>query len=171
MDRPPSRWNIDRALDERNFAYLSELIARQDLAADVRAHLANVVLGLLTGKIKFPPHRRKSPRTLSDQLEIGNRVYQLKWQGVKKPTAIAADEFQCSISKVEQCCKVHRAALKHYGDEKRRDDYLWEMHYETRADAALECLKEEHGEREFSDDEIEGKAKELDEAWANFDDY
>ena len=169
MDRAPSNWDIDRALEERNFSFLSELICRQDLAADTRTYLAKVVLGLLTGKIKYPPHRRKSAHTFMNALEIGNRVQQLKWQGVKKPTVVAATEFECSVRKVEQCYAAHKAALKHYGDEKRQHDYLIDMAYETLRESAIEALKEEHGEREFSEEEIGAAAEKIEEEWANID--
>ena len=45
---------IDRALNERNFAYLADLIRKSDLSPKIRDHLANVVFGVLTGKIKLP---------------------------------------------------------------------------------------------------------------------
>ena len=98
-------------------------------------------------------------------MRIGNRVHQLKWQGAKKPTVIAATEFDCSVRKVEKCYNIHRKALEHYQREKDEHDFLIDEYYETRREAAIESLKEEHGDREFTDEEIEAEAEELDEAW------
>ena len=36
------------------------------------------------------------------------------------------------------------------------------MHYETRWEAAIESLKEAHGDREFTEEEIEAEAEEMD---------
>jgi hypothetical protein len=46
--------------------------------------------------------------------------------------------------------------------------------YEARAEAAIEWLKESEGDREFTDEEIQDAANELDaalQAWASDDDY
>ena len=56
---------IDRALNERNFAYLADLIRKSDPSPKVRDHLATVVLGLLTGKIKESLFPRPSCSSLS----------------------------------------------------------------------------------------------------------
>jgi hypothetical protein len=170
MDSPPSIWDIERALDERDFDYLSRLIIRQDLTEDVRAHLAGVVRALLTGEIKFPSHRPKSIRTFAEAVKIGNRVHQLKWQGVKKAIAVAATEFKCSISKVEKVYANHKKALANYQREKAQNDYMMDMAYDAARDAAVTHLKEEHGDREFTDEEVSDEIEAQQQAWADFDD-
>ena len=65
---------IDRALNERNFAYLADLIRKSDLSPKVRDHLANVVLGLLTGKIKLPAHRPERTETAEEAKQVAKMV-------------------------------------------------------------------------------------------------
>jgi hypothetical protein len=171
MAEAPSTWDIDRALEERNFTYLSELIYRQDLTSDVRKHLSMVVKALLLKTVKYPPHRRKSMQTLFEAVKIGNRVHELKGQRMKKPYAVVAAEFKCSVRKVEQIYSAHKIALKHYGDEKNRHDYLMDMAYEAARDAAITHLKEKHGDREFTEEEVSDEMEAQERAWEGSDSY
>jgi hypothetical protein len=52
-----------------------------------------------------------------------------------------------------------------YGREKHQHDFEMDMAYECRAEIALKSLQREFGNKaEFTSDEIEGRAQELDEA-------
>ena len=120
--------------------------------------------GVLTRKIKFPPHRPKRLQTYSQAVEIGNRVHELKCEtGEESRTRWSPPNSSCSISKVEQVYAAHKNALKEYQREKYEYDFLLDMAHEARAEAALEYLKEEHGEREYTDEEIESAAQYLDD--------
>src|SRR5262249_17226518 len=68
---------IDRAVGERNFAYLADLIRKGDLSVEVRDYLANAVLGLLTGEITPPKHRPKKQKTACEAKHIAKDVVRL----------------------------------------------------------------------------------------------
>ena len=51
------------------------------------------------------------------------------------------------------------------------DDAMLDAAYEARSETALEWLKESEGDREFTDEEIEDAAHELDQASHDLDDY
>jgi polyphosphate kinase len=57
MARFASKGDVDRALHEQDIVYLTDLVRHADLSAEVREHLANSILALLTGKAKRPAGR------------------------------------------------------------------------------------------------------------------
>ena len=167
MDRPDSIWSVDHATRERDYTYLCKLIGDPDLPPDVRAHLAKIILALLTKKIQFPAHRLAKSKTFMDQIAIGSRIQDLKRQGAKKPFETVAVEFGCSVRKVQGCWAVYRDFSRELQAEKYRDDYERDMAHEAHRAAAVQSLKDEHGDRDFSEEEIEAAEQELAEAWAS----
>ena len=63
--------HVDRALAERNFECLVSLLRDQNTPSDVRDYLADVVLGLLTGKQKrLPIGQQKALRRWQMSAEV-----------------------------------------------------------------------------------------------------
>ena len=57
------------------------------------------------------------------------------------------------------------------GPEKRQTDFECDIHYECRQEAALELLSREFGNKaEFTHEEIEERAQELEEEWLRYQD-
>jgi hypothetical protein len=50
---------IDRALHERNFTFLADLIRKADLPSEVRDRLATVILGLLKRLAEVAPNTKR----------------------------------------------------------------------------------------------------------------
>jgi hypothetical protein len=72
------------------------------------------------------------------------------------------------------CWKIFDPAGYEHQREEAEFDFMMDAANDARWAAAIESLKEEHGEREFTDEEIEDAAADLDEKWAreNYgDDY
>ena len=69
---------IDKAVRDRDVAWLTDLIRRADtLRPEIREHLAAVMEGLLTKKIKFP--NRKPKQDLEEKRQaIAERVWEVK---------------------------------------------------------------------------------------------
>jgi hypothetical protein len=139
------------------------------LPIDVRAHLAKMVLALLDKKIEFPAHRLQKSKTFQDQITIGSRVQDLKHQRAKKPFETVAVEFGCSVRKVQGSWAVYRDFSEELSQERRRDDALIDMAYEAAHNAAMATLKEEHGDREFTDEEVSDEIDAQQQATADFD--
>ena len=161
---------IDRALNERDFAYLADLIRKSDPSPKVRDHLANVVLGFLTGRIKLPAHRPKRAETAEEPKQIAKMVLQVhKWhRGWEKLSAAVKQVAQrkgCSESKVWNALRNHRLLSELHLDKVEYDTMVDAAYRE----AAIESLKQEYGDREFSDEEVEAAFEALEKAWANFD--
>ena len=55
--------------------------------------------------------------------------------------------------------------------EKIEHDLMMDIANEARWDAAVESLREQHGDREFTDEEVEDEAEALDQAGLAHDDY
>lgn len=89
---------------ERDVKYLTNLVREGDLSPEIREHLADAFLSLLTGKIKRPAHRPKRKETVWETEGIGERVWQLRrYEGWKKITSAVkrvAEELGCSEKKV-----------------------------------------------------------------------
>lgn len=148
---------IDRALRERDFNYLTDLIRQPDLAPEVRDHLAKVVLGLLTGDIKRPAHRPTRKKTQEEAKGIAKQVLVLHrlhpgWEKLSAAVKQVAQKRECSESKVWSALSSHyRFAVKY-----------------------LDCLFDEMLDvdlGEFADDEVtdnEVEAEEPDEDWADY---
>ncbi len=128
-----------------------------------------MVLALLTKKIDFPAHRLQKSKTFQDQIAIGSRIQDLKHRRAKKPFETVAVEFGCSVRKVQGCWAVYRDFSEELSREKHRDDALMDMAYEAARDSAIAHLKEEHGDREFTDEEVSDEIEAQQQAWADFD--
>ena len=161
MDSLASIWMIDRAVGERDYTYLSKLIGEPNLPPVVREHLALTVLALLTKKIAFPAHRPEKMKTFTEKMAIGARVRELKNQRAKKPFETVSVEFNCCVRKVQSCWAVYRDLAEELSRAKHENDALREMAYEANRAAAVQSLKEEHGDRDFSEEEIEAAEHEL----------
>jgi hypothetical protein len=90
---------IDEAVRDRDVALLTHLIRRADtLRPEIREHLAAVIEGLLTKKIKFP--NRKPKQDLEEKrLAIAVRVREVKkTKGWKLRSVVdsVAKEMRCS---------------------------------------------------------------------------
>ena len=105
---------------------------------------------VLTKKIKFPAHRVAKSKTFQDKILIGGRVQELKHQRVKKPIETVAVEFDCSVRKVEACWAVYQD----FSQERQAGDYEIDMANEAHRSEAVQSLKDEHGDRDFSEEEI-----------------
>ena len=171
MDKPASMWAIDHAVAERDYTYLSKLIGEPNLPRDVREHLALMVLALLTKKIEYPAHRPAKSKTFQDKIRIGARVAELRSQGVKKPIQTVAVEEKCSQKKVEICWAVYRDLRDELQAEKHRDQYERDAAHEAARESAITQLKEDHGEREFTDEEVSDEIDAQQQAWAEFNDW
>jgi hypothetical protein len=53
--------------------------------------------------------------------------------------------------------------------EKLEHDAMVDLAHEAAWEAAMESLAEEHGDREFTDEEIESRLEQLQQEWADFD--
>lgn len=164
---------IDRAVSERDFAQLTDLIRSPNLPPDDRDYLANVVLGLLNGDVAPPNHRPKKRKTEQEAIDIAFDVvrltrYRPEWAKWSAAVMKVAQKRGCSQSKVWSALRRHRTQAVVSFEE---------AEYEAMADAArdwewkeaVEHLKEEHGDREFSDEEVHDEIEEMHQAWANFD--
>ena len=152
---------IDRAQHERDFTYLTDLIRKSDLAPEVRDHLATVVLGLLTRRIKLPAHRPKREKTKWEAKQIAIEVLILhRYQGWEKLSAAVMQVAQkrgCSASKVWTALGNNRFLAEEYLDKHELHAML-DAAYTARREVALKSLKQEHGDRKFTDDEVEAHA-------------
>ena len=164
---------IDRALNERNFDYLADLIRKSDPSPQVRDHLATVVLGLLTGEIKLPARRPKSAETTDEPKQIAKMVLQVHkwhrgWERLSAAVKQVAQRKGCSESKVWNALRNHRLLAELHLDKVEYDTMV-DAAYTANREAAIESLKQEYGDREFSDEEVEAAVVELERAWASFD--
>jgi hypothetical protein len=102
--------DIDDAVRNRDLDYLATLLRySSQLDPEVREHLVDVVVGCLTGKIKFP-RRRPKKATAEDELRaITARVASLEampgWQKRGAVVEQVATEFKISPRKVWSCLK------------------------------------------------------------------
>jgi hypothetical protein len=114
IHRGLTKADLDSALEERDFDYLTQLICSDVLTPEVRQHLADILRDTLEGKKKFPRHRpRKREATGEKRMIIGERVCEVGGKRIAAIKQVAA-EFGCSESKVKSC-------LREYVE-----DLLWE---------------------------------------------
>jgi hypothetical protein len=164
---------IDDAVCNRDAETLTAFIRAGDLAPEVRSHLADVLKGLLTGQIKFPKKRPPKRELRSERQEIAEWVWELKkskvYPKVENIVDYVAKELGCSTGKVWACWRGFNPA--HYEDklEQRQYDAMLDEAREALAKAAVEWLKENEGDREFTDEEIEDAAQHLSEEWAKYE--
>jgi hypothetical protein len=179
--------SIDRAVRERDVEWLANLIHQgDDLTPEVRKYLAGVIADLLKGKRKFPRHRPKKKGLIWEKHKIQVKIWEaIKSQGkplpmryangksvlirgqhsLKVAVAAVAKELKCSQTTVWNAW----AGFDPWGYELQQEKYAYDAmmdsYYEFRADTALESLQREFGNRaEFTDEEIEARAEELDES-------
>ena len=75
IDKYTNKYHLENALRERDFEYLAECVRHADeLQPDVREHLGNMILGLLTRNIKLPKHRPAKRATSDERRKIALRV-------------------------------------------------------------------------------------------------
>lgn len=96
---------IERAVSERDFARLADLIRRPNLPPEDRDFLAKTVLGLLNGDVAPPNHRPKKPKTERAAIDIAFDVvrltrYRPEWAKWSAAVIKVAQERGCSPSKV-----------------------------------------------------------------------
>jgi hypothetical protein len=84
---------------------------------------------------------------------------------VKLAVAAVVKELKCSPTTVWNAWSGFDPLSYEWGQEKHRHDYEMCMAYEYRTATALKSLQREYGNKaEFTNEEIEGRARELDEA-------
>ena len=69
-----TKQDIDDAFLERDIDELVQAVRDPEIPQEVRNHLADVLAGLLSGKIKFPRGRPRKPNLISDRIKIGQQV-------------------------------------------------------------------------------------------------
>ena len=116
MDDSVSKFDIDKgAKAGRDLVFLERPSRQRGSAAqNARSHLAGIIRGLLTGKIKIPNHRPQQARP-KRTLENRAQDFELKRNGWSKTTAAvkqAAQEFQCKDSKVWACLREFKRTLR-----------------------------------------------------------
>jgi hypothetical protein len=83
---------------------------------------------------------------------------------VKVAVAAVAEELKFSTTTVWNAWSGFDPLSYVYGQEKFQSDYEWDIHYQCRHDEALASLQREFGNRaDFSNEEIEARAEDLDE--------
>src|SRR5262249_34141304 len=145
-------------VSQRDAEFLANLICAEDVDAKVREYLANVVFDILTGKKAFPRGRPKKPFLPIEKKEMARQEvslnrYRPEWAKLSAAVAKVAHDRKCAVSAVWAALKEHRD-LALYKLEEAEHDAMLDAAYEAEWEAALEHLKEEHGDREFSDQEV-----------------
>jgi hypothetical protein len=164
---------IDAAVSERDPEFLANLICAEDLSSEVKEHLATTVFELLSSKIKFPRRRPKKRSLDWERRQVGERVWETKkrkaFKKISSAVADVAKDLGLSQKTVWKCWSAFDVLGYELRREKLEHDAMIELAYEARWEAAVESLREEHGDREFTDEEIEAEAKVLDEALRDYD--
>ena len=166
---PPylTKEDVDSLVAERNIDGLVLTLRKESTSPEVKDYLVEVLSKLLKGEITFP--RRRPPNRLLgwEHKDIAKRVVSLNryhgWDKIGAAVKQTSAEFNCSEPKVWKCLKEFRGLIVYQMEE---DEYgaMIDAAYEARWEAALESLKETHGDRKFSDEEVEAEAEELDQA-------
>ena len=90
---------------------------------------------------------------------------------VKVAVAAVAKELKCSETTVWNAWSGFDPLSYEYGREKRQHDAEMDIHYEYRREVALKSLQREFGNRaDFTDEEIEDRAQELEEDMRSYPD-
>jgi hypothetical protein len=163
--------DVDSLVAERNIDGLVRCLRKDSTSAEVKDYLAEVISDLLKGKIKFP--RRRPPKRLLDweHRDIARRVVSLNryhgWDKIGAAVKQAAEEFKCSEQKVWKCLRQFRWLII-CQMEKHEYDAMMVAANDAARDAAVAHLKEEHGDREFTDREVSDEIEAQQQAWAEF---
>ena len=90
---------------------------------------------------------------------------------VKVAVAAVAKELKCSETTIWNAWSGFDPLSYEWGREKRQTDFECDIHYECRQEAALKSLSREFGNKaEFTHEEIEERAQELEEEWLRYQD-
>jgi len=166
--------NIDHAVLERDAELLANLIITEDVNQETKEHLANVIFGLLTGKIKFPRGRPKKKFAEQEREQIAERVLETKkrkgWRKISSAIDEVAKELGLSKKTVWDCWSRFDVIRYEIRQENYDFDAMLDAHYEQRWEDAKGYLTEKEGARDFTDEEIEAAAQFLDDD-RDHDDY
>jgi len=163
MSDTVTKFDLDRALKQRDLVFLSDQISNENLSPEVRSHLAGIIRGLLTGEIKFPKHRPQAKN--KNTWKIALRVFELRrsgWNKLSGAVEQASVEFKCSTTKVWGCLRELRKVLREverrnaFEELRWYDDWLEEEREERRREE--ECQEEERREEEWREQWNEAEA-------------
>jgi hypothetical protein len=118
MGNPITESDLTRAFMERDFAYLSDIVRNNvELDDDARDLLAEIILGLGTGKLKNPNHRPKNLSADRRSDEMVKAVFAYERDGWPRKAAVVAvsDKFGCSPRWVSHALKTQREC-EHLGE-------------------------------------------------------
>jgi hypothetical protein len=169
----PSMWpaKIDEAVQRRDFEWLTRMVTVNLPHVD-REYLAKVILDLLTGKIRPPARRPKNPRTEWRDRDLAYRAVTLQQRPEwGKRTAVVEklhEETGCAKSTIWKAIAEH-GGMWEYRMEEAAYDAMLDLAYEAEWESAVDALRGEHGEREFTDEEIRDQIEKDREAYADFD--
>jgi hypothetical protein len=118
-----------------------------------------------------PPPPKKG--LYREKREVAERVWNLKkargWKKVGSAIEHVAKEMRRSERYVWGCWKIFDPVRHEYQLEEAEFDAILDAARDARWEATIESLKEEHGEREFTDEEIADAAHELDQkGWPDY---
>ncbi len=177
--------DLDKALRERDLIFLSDQVANEDLSPEARIYLARIIRSVVTGEAKFPNHRPTNSPSKKNTWKIALRVIELRrsgWEKISAAVKKAAEEFDCSETKVWSCLRQLRKVFREVNDPYDYEPYDYWEEEERRREAAREeeerleearweeLLEEEQreqwndaeaylietvGQRDFTDKEIE----------------
>jgi hypothetical protein len=182
MSDPVTKFDLDRALKQRDLVFLSDQISNENLSPEVRSHLAGIIRGLLTGDVKIPNHRPTKSHSGKKTWKIALRVVELRrsgeWDKVGAAVRKVAEEFRCSETKVWGCLKQFRDYPRELEitewhnwydwrqreeerreeerrEEERREEERREEEWREQRNEAEAYLVETKGDRDYTDKEIE----------------
>jgi hypothetical protein len=142
---------VDSAYGNRDVVAVANMIRDADLPLEVREHLAGVILGHLSGSTTFPKRRPPKQGLYWEKHSIAEKVWWAKksngWKKISSAVAHVAGELKCSPRKVCDCLKVLDPAGYEIKREEAEFEAMLDAAYEARWEAAVESLREEHGER------------------------
>jgi hypothetical protein len=182
---------VNAIVRKRDVDNLTALVRHgHELAPEVRDYLARVIADLIDGKRKCASRGRPKKKSLeSEKRRIREKVWDaLKSQGhdvpieltngksrilrgehsMKVAVAAVAKELKCSETTVWNTWAGFDPLGYEWGREKLQHDFEMDMAHEYRREEALGSLQREFGNRaDFTDEEIEERAQELDEQWSS----
>jgi hypothetical protein len=164
-----TKFDLERALKQRDLIFLSDQISNESLSPEVRVHLAGIIRGLLTGEVKIPKHRPKTSHSTKKTWKIALRVVELRrsgWDKIGAAVKKAAEEFHCSETKVWGCLRQFREVLR----EIERDE-PFNLYYEWRREEERREERREEERREEERQEEERREEEWREQWNEAEAY